>query len=287
MVAGIRTRIETGLADGSRWELARRAPCAALRPYVRDLMGYDERSPTPRSQRQYPKPYVVVIIEIGEPLRVTMGGDPRTTTGRRGGFVAGIDGIYATTEHDGHQSGIQVDLTPTGARRFLGLPLSELGGTAVALDDLRPRTHRELTERLAEAPDWATRLDLVEATLWQAISAAGVETARVDWALDRIERSGGNVRIESLSRELGCSPRHLIALFRDQVGLPPKSVARLVRFDGAMTRLQSGPPISLAELAADHGFSDQAHLVRDVRHYTGLTTTEARSLLPRVAELLG
>lgn len=285
-MASLPTRIESGIVGESRWEMARRAPCAALRPFVLgDLVGYEEWARTPQTQRQFPKPWVVVIIEFGEPLRVTMGDDPRTTAAHRGGFVAGVDGTFATTAHDGRQSGIQVDLTPTGARRLLGIPLCELGPTVVALEDLRSTTHRELVERLALARDWTTRLDLVEAMLWRTISAARVETAAVDWALARIEQSGGNLRIGDLSRELGCSPRHLIALFRDHVGLPPKSLARLVRFDAVMTRLLDGAPVALSDLAFEHGFSDQAHLARDVRHFTGLTPTQTRSRLADVADL--
>ena len=116
MISQRETIVSSALVEGSQWQIATRVPCAPLRPYVRSLVGYDERSGGPQRQRQFPQPFVVVIIEFGPPLRVTLGGDERTAAQSPGGFVSGLDDAYAVTEHAGWQSGIQIDLTPTGAR---------------------------------------------------------------------------------------------------------------------------------------------------------------------------
>jgi methylphosphotriester-DNA--protein-cysteine methyltransferase len=106
-----------------------------------------------------------------------------------------------------------------------------------------------------------------------------VDTARVDWALARIESSGGNVDVRSLARDLGHSPKHLVALFRDQAGAPPKLLAQLVRFERVMREAHGGLVSRWADLAIAHGYFDQAHLAREVRRFTGLSPTEARASL--------
>jgi AraC-like DNA-binding protein len=283
-----RVRIAQGALNGRRWERASREPCAELRPYVqRDLEGYDEWLPRPLHRRQFPEPFVVVIIEFGPPLRVTLGGDARTSARSAGGFVVGLGDSFAITEHEGRQRGVQVDLTPTGARRLFGLPLSELTGRIVALRDLLPAETRSLAERLDAASDWPTRLRLVEDLLVHRIRSARVDTARVDWALAQIESSGGAVDVGSLARELGHSHKHLIALFHDQVGVTPKLLARLVRFERVIREARADVPTRFANLALAHGYFDQAHLARDVRRFTGLTPTEARSSLSELADLFG
>lgn len=83
-----------------------------------------------------------------------------------------------TTEHDGFQSGLQLDLTPLGARLFFDVPMSDLTGRAVALDDLLPRRVRPLAGRLAELPDWDARFDRLDALLGERIAASRVD-ARV------------------------------------------------------------------------------------------------------------
>ena len=267
--------------------MASREPRASLRPYVRDLVGYDERCPRARIRRHFPCPSVVLIVDFGPPVRVTRGGDPRRSARHPGGFAAGLDGVFATVEHGGRQQGVQVDLTPAGARRLFRFPLSELSGQIVALRDLLPAEQRTLAERLAEARGWASRLDLVEEVLVRRILGARVESARVDWAVARIEASGGALEVGALARELGHSPKHVIALFRDQVGVPPKMLARLVRFERVMRGAREPVPVRWAELALAHGYCDQAHLARDVRCFTGLTPTEARRSVTELAGLFG
>jgi AraC-like DNA-binding protein len=273
---------------GSRWELASRAPRAALRPYVRSLRGFDERADGPRCRREFPEPWVVLIFDFcdsGAPLRVALGGDDRHAVRARGGFAAGLGDAFATTLHDGGQRGIQVDVTPTAARRLFGLPLSEIAGRVVALRDLLPEVDL-LCERLDAARDWAARLDLVEALLARRILGASLDTARVDHALARIEAAGGAVSVGALARELGHSRRHLLALFRDQVGIGPKLLARLVRFERAMRHVRASARVDWADLALAHGYFDQSHLARDVKRFTGLAPTGAhRSLGAQVTSV--
>lgn len=269
--------ITRGAIGGARWELASREPCALLRPYVRSLVDFDEFVPRPQTRRQFPEPFVVVIVEFGPPLRVTPGADARNAARHALGFVAGLGDLFADTEHEGRQRGVQVDLTAAGARRFLGIPLSELAGRIVSLHELLHASERNLAEQLAAAPDWRARLDLVESLLTRRIFAACVDGARVDWAVSRIESSAGRLEVGSLARELGCSRKHLIALFHDQVGAPPKLLASLVRFERVMREACDGVAPRWSELALAHGYYDQSHLARDVRRFTGLTATGARA----------
>jgi AraC-like DNA-binding protein len=266
---------EGSARDGVFFERARRTPCAALRRHVRSIEGYDERTPGPRSHREFPEPWIVVIIEFGPTLRVALGGDERNAARHPGGFVAGLGDRFAITEHEGCQRGVQVDLTPTGARRVFGIPMSELSGRIVALRDVLPTESFALSERLSAARDWAMRLDLVEGFLVRRVLGARLDSACVDWAVAQIEARGGILDVGSLARDLGYSHKHLISLFREQVGIPPKLLARLVRFERVRRTAHSDARIGWAELALRHGYCDQSHLAREVKQLTGLTPTQA------------
>jgi AraC-like DNA-binding protein len=82
------------------------------------------------------------------------------------------------------------------------------------------------------------------------------------------------VAIGTLTDELGCSRRHLTARFREQVGMPPKTFARILRFDRAVRRLRRDGEERLVEIAHDCGYYDQAHFNRDFRRFAGSTPTE-------------
>jgi transcriptional regulator GlxA family with amidase domain len=83
--------------------------------------------------------------------------------------------------------------------------------------------------------------------------------------------SHGRAPIGELADELGWSHRRLIARFRDQVGLAPKTFARVIRFDRAVRQLRAATTRSLAEIALDCGYFDQAHLNREFREFAGTT----------------
>ncbi len=277
-----RATISRNVVGASRWEIASRPLPEPLRPYAREAVGYTESSAGTVSQRQLPGPMVVVIIEFGPPIRMS---DPILRGAQfAGGFVAGIGDSVTVTEHDGYQSGIQIDLTPVGARALFGVPMDELAGTAVALTDLLPPSERTLAERLEALRDWDARFDVVERLLGGLLERTTDRSAVVGWACSRLHATAGGVGVRELARELGYCEKQLVRLFRDQVGMAPKQFARLVRFDRLVKRLRGGCDLPWGALAAELGYYDQAHLVRDVRHFAGITPTEARasmrSLLP-------
>ena len=81
----------------------------------------------------------------------------------------------------------------------------------------------------------------------------------------------GAASIARLARDLECSQRHLIATFREHVGVTPKTYARIVRFDHAVKRLRQTDGLRWAEIADASGYYDQAHLIRDFHEFTGQT----------------
>jgi AraC-like DNA-binding protein len=275
-----RARRLRGQTGDSYWEMALRAPAARLRPYVRgDYVGYTERSATTTRRREFPGPYAVMVIEFGPPIRIFAAADRRRCASHRGGFVGGLSDAFALCEHDGFQHGIQINLSAIGARLLFGIPMSELSGRVIAVGDILPARHRELSERLQDVGEWDERFDLLDDTLTDCLTEAREKTRVVSWAVRRIEETGGVVDLRGLARELGYSQKHVIAMFRDQVGIPPKLLARIIRFDRLVQHLRHGGGGTWADLALEFGYYDQAHLVRDVRHFTGITPTEMRPLV--------
>jgi len=226
-----------------------------------------------------------MIIELDEPIRVHDPLDERRAVAFEGGFVAGLDDRSTLTTHDGTQRGIQIDLTPSAARRLFGLPLSELSGQVVPLSELLPRTERSLAGRLADLGSWDARLDVVERLLLERISASPLDTRLATWAVRRIEATGGGLGTKALARELGYSQKHVIALFHEQVGMTPGRFGRLVRFDRLVQHLRQGGTGSWAELAARFGWFDQAHLANDVKRIVGEPPSRARAMLAGPAAL--
>ena len=273
-----RASIQRGGTGGYRWLLARRAVAPQLARWVVDLHGFVERSDRPIRRTEFAVPFVVVILELGPPLRFLEGVGSASGETHAAGFLGGVGERPATMEHLGYQEGLQINLTPPGARLWLGRPLSEYARGTVSLGEILPRGLAHLRDRVAEAPDWDTRFDLVEDALERHLGEPTLHTGLAEWSLARMRESGGGVPVDRLARELGYSRKQLNRIFREWVGVSPKMHGRIVRFERLVGRLRDGTDAHWAELAAALGYYDQSHLARDVRHFARCSPGRLRCL---------
>jgi AraC-like DNA-binding protein len=255
-------------------EIVLGAPDLRLRACVRRYFGYFERSSGFSHTRELPSADVTLIIGFGPPIAIAYPRNNGGTSTRHTSFVAGLHDSYVVVEAGEWQSGIEVNLTPLGTFLLFGVPMEALSNRVVALEDLLGTEARLLTERLYEATGWGERFELIDGFIASRLVHVGAPSPDVAWAWRRLSDSRGGVEIGALAGELGCSRKHLIARFREQVGLPPKTIARILRFRGALASLENGNGDRLAEIAQDCGYYDQAHLNRDFREFAGLTPTE-------------
>ena len=153
---------------------------------------------------------------------------------------------------------------------MLGLPAGELAGLDVHAEDLLGARVRRLREQLLVAPTWTGRFAVLDRTLAGWLRDTAGPPAEVVRAWQVLLAREGQVRVDALARDVGWSARHLGARFRAETGLSVKQAARVVRFDRARRALQARPTTRLADLAAERGYYDQAHLAREFRELAGL-----------------
>ena len=214
----------------------------------------------------------------GVPLILTWSGT-LTVGGSRfdSGFVAGPADRYADTRTTGHARGVQVDLTWLGARRLLGLPLDELAYRSVAVDDLWGRDGRRLLDRLAGAPGPGARLNLVEAFLRTRARRRDPVPPVAAGAIALLTRHRGRVGVAELAERLGYGRQYVHRQVTHHLGLPPRTLARLLRFQAVAAAVRAGQVVQLgwAGLGAATGYADQPHLHREFRTLAGLTPAQA------------
>jgi AraC-like DNA-binding protein len=114
------------------------------------------------------------------------------------------------------------------------------------------------------------RFALLDAFLLARLFATSTEP-RIQHAIATIVAQDGAVDIEALGRSAGVSPRNLGRLFDDWVGMPPKRFARIVRLQSVLRRLQEDPLLDLTRLAQECGYSDHAHLTREMQVLAGIS----------------
>lgn len=256
----------------------------ALRPYVASMVAYDIED-APGVHRGLPTTALTFVLPVEVPLEVGWAGREDTMR-RTWSCVSGLHTAPAEIRHHGRQAGIQLALTPAGARALLGAPLGALAAEITELDAVTP-SFAELPERLHDALTWPERLRLVEEQLLALLAADQTPQVRAEIgrALGRLTRGIG---VAEVADEVGFSRRHLGTLFRAEIGVTPKEYHRLARFERGRDRLlrqhRAGVG-SVAEVAAEVGYADQAHLSREWSTLAGCTpTTWLRTEFPFVQD---
>lgn len=84
------------------------------------------------------------------------------------------------------------------------------------------------------------------------------------------------VRVEQVAQHLGISARAVQRLARSHVGLPPAAMIRRYRLQEAAQRLRTDPSVSIAQVAAELGYADHAHLSADFRSVLGFSPSSYR-----------
>ncbi|MGO9083182.1 MAG: helix-turn-helix domain-containing protein [Streptosporangiaceae bacterium] len=245
-------------------------PARRLRPFVSSYVDFDMAGWPPGRHRGLPDGTLALVVCAGAPLTVRRAGHADVAAAAT---VAGLRSSPVGIVHDGTQRGVQLALTPRGSRALLGLPAAALAQGVWPLEEVVGRRAHELTDRLASAPGPAARAEVLDIVLarWAVDEDY---PAVVDAVWRRLASSAGRVPVTSIAAEIGLGRRHLGQLVRGELGLTPKTVARILRFGQARRCLRSGRMASLAQTAVICGYFDQAHLANDWKQLGGCTPGE-------------
>ncbi|MBR1196125.1 AraC family transcriptional regulator [Bradyrhizobium sp. AUGA SZCCT0240] len=252
------------------FEMIRRAPSQRTAGLITGMTGYRETALGRFSQREAAHLIVPLIISLGSPFLIALGRKPDAAD-RQPSFAAGLYAGPVHIESDGGAECVQVDFTPLGAYRFFGGGVVDLVARMVDMSDVLGREGRQLRERLGATACWQHRFDLLEDFI--AGRANHLPSPEIAFAWRRLALTAGGARIAALAGEIGWSRKHLVERFRSELGLAPKSIARMMRFHRACRLARSGTAPGWAGIAAESGFADQAHLVREFGELAGETPT--------------
>ncbi|WP_409055105.1 helix-turn-helix domain-containing protein [Streptomyces sp. SYP-A7185] len=256
-------------------------PAPALRRYVGSYVGFDLRGFPAGVHCGPPGRELTAVISLSGPLEVAAGTDEGSSATRFGGVAGGLMCRSVAIHHDGRQHGVKVSLTPLGARAVYGMPAAALAHQLIPLEELLGPLGVELVERLRAAKTWPARFAALDEVLLRAVGRTEGgrvprEGAEVAEAWRRLVAAQGRIQVGALAAELGWSRRYLTDRFRGEVGLSPKTFARVLRFEHAHALATVHTPLPWAEVASVCGYADQAHLVRDWREFTGRSPTAWR-----------
>lgn len=241
-----------------------------LRALYSDITGYEERKAQTNRLIETVSLTIPLILSFGEPFEIGLGHHP-TRDNAVPSFLAGLSGGPVYIQSNGRAKCLQINFTPLGARRFFKFPMHELTDRMLPIDEFADRDLAVFVRRIEDMECWIERLEHAQAYVTARLRTNAAPDNGADFAFHRLLIAGGRMSIAALCDELGWSRKHLAHRFRQDIGLPPKAVARVIRFDRVLRLTRTNREIDWADVAIDCGYADQAHLIRDFSEFSGFT----------------
>ncbi|MFD6396334.1 helix-turn-helix domain-containing protein [Nocardia sp. NPDC060249] len=247
-----------------------------LRPACRaagiGVVSISEHAGPARAHRAVPTLSARLVVSLGAPLEVDYDGQTLRTQAVVAGLMRPGVATPVTALLPG-QPTAYLELSPAAMRRLLGMPLSEVDAGGVIADAVLPWVH-SLCEELAEHPA-GRREGVLRIRLLEQLDRAEYDTAadHALRALDRIRAGSGTLSVDDLADRVHLSARRLREVMRRSLGVTPKFASRVARLECAVRRAGTGAT-SWARVAAESGYHDQSHLVREFRDLMNTTPTD-------------
>lgn len=252
-------------------------PRPPLDRYIECLWSVD-LTMTSERERILPTGTVEWIINFGSPFHLIDRDDPTRYTVSRESWLVGLHTQYLINEPVAESNLIGVRFKPGGTFPFFRFPAHEIHNQVIEIDALMwhsGHTMRHLREQLYALPDSNARFAHLERWLLNRLSDSRKLADGTIYAASReIARLHGEVSIKGLGDSIGISQKHLAHQFKQIVGVAPKTLARLYRFQHVLKVIDPAKPVNWADIAMSCGYYDQAHFNHDFAAFTGFRPTE-------------
>jgi AraC-like DNA-binding protein len=223
------------------------------------------------SERIAPTGSTVAAVVLGDPIRLTPGGGgPSLTTDQ--GFLIGPHDRPVVNEPQGETYCVGIVTRPVGCQQMFGVSPAPLRGRVVDLMTAWPGAG-PLRRELSSCRSADEALDVVEAMVRMPEPFSRTVVERCEAAVAALAADPARP-VGDIAAMLGVSHGHLDRQFTEQVGLSPRTLARILRMRRLLEHIDVYESVAWADLAAELGWFDQSHLIRDFQRHTGVSPAE-------------
>jgi AraC-like DNA-binding protein len=164
-----------------------------------------------------------------------------------------------------------VEFRPGMAYRFLDVSMKELLNSVYPADIVLGRMGRELQWQIEDTSAIDETVRLIQRFLIHRLAALANEDGLIDAAVSMIQSSHGLMPVSVLCQEVGYSKRYMDRKFRDRLGLSPKTLSRILRFQWVYEHWMRQPASQASWQEYSDLYYDQSHFIKEFKHFTGFS----------------
>lgn len=249
-------------------------PCEALKPYVKCFWGTakpyrKERTDIQGSEIVTPDTCMDIIFNID------------FTNNKIDGKFCGIDNRSFITTY--YKNGEEKTISSFAIRFYAWSAVlfaeESMRDTKNAFFDIGchfSRLKKEIEALLFDVVCMEDRIEIVQNYLLSHIHPER-NCPAVTEAVGEILLHKGTMEIGRLSKELHMSSRHLERLFRENMGISPKQLSSLVRYQYLWNDILYNPAFQIQDAVFQYGYTDQAHLMHEFKKFHTMNISEAKN----------
>lgn len=248
-------------------------PQKQLSPYIDTFWVFESSLgvPTTDSRIIVPDGRAKIIVPYKNPLSVAIEGSP-VYTQELLIFLTGIQTNPRTICSPTTDTGtIGVELTPKGLYHFFNLSMDEITDRIYSFEDLFGAWGVRLQNRMGDIENPSEKITFLQNALMHLLGGNTKNYALLDHTIDILTQSYGMMRIRELATQTGYSKRYLDMLFKEHVGLSPKSLASILRFQKIYEQWTQGNAAGFLNDDLYAYYHDQSHFIKEFKRFSGYT----------------
>ncbi|MGO4791007.1 DUF6597 domain-containing transcriptional factor [Paenibacillus sp. 2KB_20] len=192
------------------------------------------------------------------------------------GFITGLMSSYGAMRLTQDQSLFGVRFFAESVRPFIRYPASDFREGPVFLEEAWGLDVNQLNEEMVTALDSANRMDVVERFLMGVLGQNNVcSEPLLEHGMQYLYAAKGRITVRALAEKLNYSERTIRRAFQKELGVSPKEMSEIIRFQNLLQELHQAKPIRFPDIAAQYGYYDQPHFINNFRRLYGMSPVQA------------
>jgi AraC-like DNA-binding protein len=201
--------------------------------------------------------------------------DMNTASSSKGAFVAGLMTTFETMNLTEDYSMFGIRFYSHKIRCFISYPVSELKGHHVLLEDIWGREADFVVDEVKSALRIQDAIERLELRFRKMLLGNEYEfDSLLQPSMRFIYESKGMITFRELAEKLSYSERNVRRIFSKELGIGPKELLDIIRFQSLLRELNRRLPTDLTELALKYGYYDQPHFIHRFKRLLGLTPNQ-------------
>jgi len=247
-------------------------PHPLLKGYIEKMWVFESSGRVPNDDMKLivPNGLIKLVVPFRNGLSGKMEGCSHLTK-ENGITLIGLTDIpsIVDAESDNPSGTIGIEFSPHGAYYFFRLRLSEIKNQIHPLTDILGKIAKQIEEEIANAESIAGKVFLLQQFLLKLFSIEKADNI-FDYCVMKIKSTKGKITVNELEKETGYSSRWLHMKFIDKVGVSPKNLSSIIRFQQYYQALAKNEEMIFMEKEFYDYYYDQSHFIKEFKRFTGL-----------------